>query len=134
MHPFLNIADRAARLAGKTILDGLHRLDRLRMQQKQDNRGVVTEIDLKAEKIIISTIQEAYPNHGIFAEASQLTVINTLGLLIRSTEPVTMSMIFHILRSQLLLKTTKKTALNMPLSMTPYVKKPLLPHEGKVLI
>jgi myo-inositol-1(or 4)-monophosphatase len=67
MHPFLNIADRAARLAGKTILDGLHRLDRLRMQQKQDNRGVVTEIDLKAEKIIISTIQEAYPNHGIFA-------------------------------------------------------------------
>jgi myo-inositol-1(or 4)-monophosphatase len=68
MHPFLNIADRAARLAGKTILDGLNRLDRLRMQQKQDNRGVVTEIDLKAEKIIISTIQDAYPNHGIIAE------------------------------------------------------------------
>src|SRR5436190_5318032 len=70
MHPFLNIADRAARLAGKTILDGLNRLDRLRMQHKQDNRGVVTEIDLKAEKIIISTIQEAYPNHGIIAEES----------------------------------------------------------------
>lgn len=70
MHPFLNVADRAARLAGKTILDGLNRLDRLRMQQKQDNCGVVTEIDLKAEKIIIATIQEAYPNHGIFAEES----------------------------------------------------------------
>ena len=57
MHPFLNIADRAARLAGKTILEGLNRLDRLRMQHKQDNRGVVTEIDLKAERIIITTIQ-----------------------------------------------------------------------------
>lgn len=71
MHPFLNIADRAARLAGKTILDGLNRLDRLRMQHKQDNRGVVTEIDLKAEKIIITTIQEAYPSHGIIAEESE---------------------------------------------------------------
>ena len=46
MHPFLNIADRAARMAGKTILDGLKRLDRIRMQEKQDNRGGVTEIDL----------------------------------------------------------------------------------------
>lgn len=71
MHPFLNIADRAARLAGKTILEGLNRIDRLRMQHKQDNRGVVTEIDLKAEKIIISTIQEAYPSHGIIAEESE---------------------------------------------------------------
>lgn len=71
MHPFLNIADRAARLAGKTILDGLNRLDRLRMQQKQDNRGIVTEIDLKAERIIIAAIQEAYPQHGVLAEESQ---------------------------------------------------------------
>ena len=71
MHPFLNIADRAARLAGKTILDGLNRLDRLRTQQKQDNRGVVTEVDLKAEKIIIATIQDAYPSHGILAEESE---------------------------------------------------------------
>lgn len=71
MHPFLNIADRAARLAGKTILDGLNRLDRLRMQHKLDNRGVVTDIDLKAEKIIITTIQEAYPRHGIIAEESE---------------------------------------------------------------
>jgi myo-inositol-1(or 4)-monophosphatase len=70
MHPFLNIADRAARMAGKTILDGLKRLDRIRMQEKQDNRGVVTEIDLKAESIIIDTIREAYPRHGIVAEES----------------------------------------------------------------
>ncbi len=71
MHPFLKIANRAARLAGKAILDGLSRLDRLRMQEKLDNRGVVTEVDLKAEKIIITTIREAYPHHGILAEESE---------------------------------------------------------------
>lgn len=71
MHPFLNIADRAARLAGKTILDALKRLDRIRMQEKQGNRGVVTEIDLKAERIIIDGIREAYPHHGILAEESE---------------------------------------------------------------
>ncbi len=71
MHPFLKIADRAARRAGKTILDGLNRLDRICMQHKQDNRGVVTEIDLKAEEIIIAAIQEAYPSHGIIAEESK---------------------------------------------------------------
>jgi myo-inositol-1(or 4)-monophosphatase len=68
MHPFLTIADRAARQAGKIILAGLERLDRIRMQQKDENRGVVTEIDLHAEKVIIDTIKDAYPKHGIFAE------------------------------------------------------------------
>ena len=41
MHPFLNIADRAARQAGKIILDGLNRLDRIRLHKKEDNRGIV---------------------------------------------------------------------------------------------
>jgi myo-inositol-1(or 4)-monophosphatase len=67
MHPFLNIADRAARQAGKIILDGLDRVDRIRMQHKE-NRSIVTEIDLQAEKVIIEMIREAYPNHGILAE------------------------------------------------------------------
>lgn len=70
MHHFLNIANRAARLAGNIILDGLKRLDRIRLQEKQDNRGFVTEIDLKAERIIVETIQSAYPHHGILAEES----------------------------------------------------------------
>lgn len=70
MHPFLNIADRAARQAGKIILDGLNRLDRIRLHKKEDNRGIVTEIDLRAEKAIIEIIQEAYPRHGIMAEES----------------------------------------------------------------
>lgn len=68
MHPFLNIADRAARQAGKIILDGLNCLDRIRSHRKNDNRGIVTEVDLRAEKSIIDIIQEAYPRHGILAE------------------------------------------------------------------
>lgn len=67
MHPFLNIADRAARQAGKIILDGLDRIDRIRTQHKE-NRSIVTDIDLQAEKIIIEMIQTAYPNHAILAE------------------------------------------------------------------
>lgn len=68
MHPFLNIADRAARHAGKVILDGLSRLDRVRTQKKAGDSGFVTEIDLRAEKAIIDIIREAYPRHGILAE------------------------------------------------------------------
>lgn len=68
MHPFLNIADRAARQAGKIILDGLNRLELIRKQHKKENRGIVTEIDIRAEKAIIHTIQDAYPHHGILAE------------------------------------------------------------------
>ena len=69
MHPFLNIADGATRAAGKIILDGLKRLDFIRSKQKE-NHSIVTEIDLRAEKVIIETIQEAYPSHGISAEES----------------------------------------------------------------
>ena len=65
-----SIADRASRQAGKIILDGLNRLDRIRLHKKEDNRGIVTEIDLRAEKAIIDIIQEAYPRHGILAEES----------------------------------------------------------------
>src|SRR5579863_4641716 len=70
MHPFITIADRAARQAGKIILDGLERLDRLYKQHKTENRGIVTQIDRQAEKLIIEVIQEAYPRHGILAEES----------------------------------------------------------------
>jgi myo-inositol-1(or 4)-monophosphatase len=68
MHPFLNIADRAARQAGKIILDGLNRLELIHKQQKKENRGIVTEIDIRAEKAIINLIQEAYPQHGFLTE------------------------------------------------------------------
>ncbi|MDQ8039698.1 MAG: inositol monophosphatase family protein [Rickettsiella sp.] len=67
MPPLLNIADAAARSAGKIILDGLKRLDFIRSKQKE-NRSIVTEIDLQAEKAIINKIQESYPYHAILAE------------------------------------------------------------------
>lgn len=73
MHPFLTIADRAARQAGKIILEGLERLDRVQAQQKKENRGVVTEIDKRAEHAIISIVRDAYSHHGIFAEESEPT-------------------------------------------------------------
>lgn len=71
MHPFLNIADGAAREAGRIILDGLKRLDFIRSKQKE-NRSIVTEIDLRAEKVIIEVIQAAYPHHAILAEEGSI--------------------------------------------------------------
>lgn len=69
MHPFLNIADRAARSAGKVIAQAVERLDKLTIMQKQHN-DFVTDIDQKAEKIIIDTIRKNYPHHAILAEES----------------------------------------------------------------
>lgn len=66
---FLKIADRAARQAGKIILDGLYRLGHIHKQQKE-NRSPVTEIDIRAEKAIIEQIQTSFPYHGILAEES----------------------------------------------------------------
>ena len=89
MHPFLNIADRAARMAGKTILDGLKRLDRIRMQEKQDNRGVVTEIDLKAESIIIDTI--------IISILTKIYSMLVMEYLRKKATPLTVKAIFGLL-------------------------------------
>ena len=69
MHPFLNIADRAARSAGKIIVQAVERLDKLTIMHKQHN-DFVTDIDQKAEKIIIDTIRKNYPHHAILAEES----------------------------------------------------------------
>lgn len=67
MHPLLNIAFQAARNAGDVMLQYLDRLDRVRVKEKSIN-DLVSEVDLKAEQIIISTIHKAYPNHSILAE------------------------------------------------------------------
>lgn len=69
MHPFLNIADRAARSAGKIIVSALERLDTLTLTEKQHN-DFVTEIDVQAETKIIDIIRKNYPYHGILAEES----------------------------------------------------------------
>jgi len=69
MHPFINIANRAARSAGKAIINAFERMDLVRITEKQHN-DFVTEVDQKAEKIIIDTIRKVYPNHSILAEES----------------------------------------------------------------
>jgi len=69
MNPFLTIATRAAQNAGKVIVRGLNKLESLDVKTKGRN-DYVSEIDLMAESVILRTIQDAYPEHGILAEES----------------------------------------------------------------
>ena len=63
----VNIAIRAARNAGNTIVRSLHQVDTLRIAEKSQN-DYVSEVDHKAEQDIISVISKAYPGHAILAE------------------------------------------------------------------
>jgi len=67
MNPMVNIAIRAARNAGNTIVRSLHQVDTLRIAEKSQN-DYVSEVDHKAEQDIISVISKAYPGHAILAE------------------------------------------------------------------
>lgn len=69
MEPILNIAMNAARRAGQVITRNLDKLDTLVVEAK-DHHDFVTEVDLLAERMIIDTIQKAYPDHGILGEES----------------------------------------------------------------
>lgn len=69
MHPLLNIAITAARLAGDIIVRQMEHLDHLTIKTKP-NEGFFSEVDVKAEQAIIRTILKAHPNHGIIAEES----------------------------------------------------------------
>lgn len=65
----LNIAVRAARAAGDIIVRNMDRLDRIKVVTKQNN-DFVSNVDHMSEQAIISTIKQAYPEHGILAEES----------------------------------------------------------------
>ena len=67
MQPMLNIAVRAARAAGKVILQGYEQLDRVETQVKSAN-DFVTSVDKEAERVIVDTLLKAFPDHGIVAE------------------------------------------------------------------
>ena len=69
LHPMLNIAVKAARSAGSIINRAALDLDVLKIGSKGPN-DFVTEVDRKAEDIIIQTLLAAYPGHGILAEES----------------------------------------------------------------
>ena len=69
MQAMVNIAVRAARAAGDIIVRNMDRLDRIKIVTKQNN-DFVSQVDLMAEEAIISSIKQAYPDHGILAEES----------------------------------------------------------------
>lgn len=70
MHPYLNIAIKAARSAGNIIVRSIDRLDRIEIANKGAANDFVTSIDKAAEAEIIQQIKKAYPDHSILAEES----------------------------------------------------------------
>lgn len=72
MHPMLTIAIRAARKAGNLIARSYETPDAIEASQKGQH-DFVTNVDQEAERLIIETIQRAYPDHTIVAEESGLT-------------------------------------------------------------
>jgi len=69
MHPMLNIAIRAARAAGDSIVREMDRVGDISVAIKGKN-DFVTEVDTHAENIIIGIIKNAYPDHAFLAEES----------------------------------------------------------------
>lgn len=69
MKPMMNIAVRAARDASKVIVQYMDRVDHLPIVTKEKN-DFVTEVDQKAESVIINTLKQAFPEHSILAEES----------------------------------------------------------------
>ena len=65
----LNVAIKAARAAGAIINRAALDVESVRVSTKQIN-DFVTDIDQKAEAVIIETLLTAYPDHGIVAEES----------------------------------------------------------------
>ena len=69
MQPLLNIAIIAARQAGDIIVRHLESVEHLKITEKSGG-SFFSEVDIKAEQAIISSILKAYPSHGIIAEES----------------------------------------------------------------
>jgi len=71
MEPMINIALRAARKAGESIVRASDELHRFEVKAKGIN-NFVTEVDINAEREIIYHLQKAYPDHAILGEESGL--------------------------------------------------------------
>ena len=69
MHPMLNIAVKAARRAGAIINRASQDIGTLTIKSKNYN-DFVSEVDVAAERVIIDTLKDAYPNHGFLGEES----------------------------------------------------------------
>lgn len=69
MQPMVNMALRAARVAGDIIVRAFSDLDKLRIESKERN-DFVTEVDRASEKAIIDALRKAYPDHSFYGEES----------------------------------------------------------------
>ena len=72
MHPMLNIAVKAARRAGAIINRASQDIGTLTVKSKNFN-DFVSEVDIAAERAIIDTLKEVYPDHGFLGEESGST-------------------------------------------------------------
>ncbi|MCK5881123.1 MAG: inositol monophosphatase [Sinobacterium sp.] len=72
MHPFVNIALRAARKAGEIIERASENIDQLEVLSKSPS-DFVTEVDQAAETEILYHLQKAYPDHAFICEESGVT-------------------------------------------------------------
>ena len=69
MHPMLNMGIRAVRAAGDYIVRCMERMHGIEVITKSRN-DFVSEVDRRAEAIIIDVLHKAYPGHAILAEES----------------------------------------------------------------
>lgn len=68
VHEILTVAEQAARDAGEVLLGYLGRLAAARIGRKSSARDLVTEADVASERLLVSRIREAFPQHAIEAE------------------------------------------------------------------
>lgn len=67
MHPYANIALRAAREARHVLIRAMDRLDELSITEKAVN-DFVSNVDRDAETVIAEALHTAYPKHGVRGE------------------------------------------------------------------
>lgn len=72
MNSLVNVGIKAARRAGRIIVQHIDKIEHLSVQQKGRN-DFVSDVDRMAEEDIIDTIHYLYPNHRILAEESGAT-------------------------------------------------------------
>lgn len=69
MSPILKLGIKAARRAGRIIVQHIDKIDQLSVEKKGRNE-FVSDVDRKSEEDIIDTIHYLFPNHRIIAEES----------------------------------------------------------------
>ena len=67
MHPFVNTAIEAARMAGNYMVRSLDKRSQIKIIEK-DQHDFVTNVDTKSEEILIDSLNEAYPRHNFITE------------------------------------------------------------------